>query len=281
MRRPSSVLLRTAVIAAAVAGALVLPAIAHAAAPVAAHARTGGTPLNLRNGPSANYRSPSSVPDGSRLSLACQLPGQLVAGNVRTTDRWDKLTNGLYVSDAYVSRVGGVPACPVTPGTGGTTTPTYPTPTGLWLRPLAASVGGGFRTVGRPDHDGVDLIVGRGVAIRSVSIGTVTTAECNVPKGRSCDVDGSPSISGCGWYVEVTHPGGVVTRYCHMVRKPYLSVGAKVTAGSLLGFVGSSGNSSGPHLHFEVHVNVTSWAMHENAVDPAAFMKRVGAPLVR
>jgi murein DD-endopeptidase MepM/ murein hydrolase activator NlpD len=50
----------------------------------------------------------------------------------------------------------------------------------------------------------------------------------------------------------------------------------------VLGFVGSSGNSSGPHLHFEVHVNVPPGAGHageSNAVDPVTFMRAAGAPL--
>ena len=97
---------------------------------------------------------------------------------------------------------------------------------------------------------------------------------------RPCDVDGSRSISGCGWYVEVQHTQGVVnyvTRYCHMVRRPSVRVGQVVATGAVLGYVGTSGSSSGPHLHFEVHSGVP--ATHANAVDPIRFMIARRAPL--
>lgn len=59
---------------------------------------------------------------------------------------------------------------------------------------------------------------------------------------------------GYGKAVEVTHPNGLVTRYAHLSRidvKP----GQKVAAGATLGGLGSTGRSTGPHLHFEVRIN--------------------------
>jgi murein DD-endopeptidase MepM/ murein hydrolase activator NlpD len=105
----------------------------------------------------------------------------------------------------------------------------------------------------------------------------VITAECNT-SNSTCDRDGSISVEGCGWYVEILHPGDVVTRYCHLVRKPAVSVGERVQGGQVIGFVGTSGNSEGPHLHFEVHVG-SRVANYDNAVDPMTFMADAGVRL--
>jgi murein DD-endopeptidase MepM/ murein hydrolase activator NlpD len=147
---------------------------------------------------------------------------------------------------------------------------------GTWIVPLRALIGSGFRTAARPEHNGVDFSAPRFAPVHAVSNGTVITVECNASSG-TCDRDGGVSVRGCGWYVEVLHPGDVVTRYCHLVRQPEVSVGQAVQGGQVLGFVGSSGNSSGPHLHFEVHLGRT--ATSANAVDPVPFMARVGAPV--
>ncbi|MEU6246131.1 M23 family metallopeptidase [Glycomyces sp. NPDC047010] len=127
-----------------------------------------------------------------------------------------------------------------------------------WIHPVEGfGVNSGWRTSERPQHNGVDLGAPRGTAILAASAGEVVTVVCNAHNGAgrqlSCDVDGSPIIMGCGWYVEIAHAGGVLTRYCHMGSRPSVSVGDRVAAGDLLGYVGSSGRSSGPHLHLEVH----------------------------
>lgn len=155
-----------------------------------------------------------------------------------------------------------------------------------WARPVAGTVGSGFRTGDRPGHDGVDIMAPRGTVIRAASSGVVVRVRCNVGGGSwdapfdppmPCDVDGSPTTDGCGWYAEVRHAADVVTRYCHMVRQPIVRVGQAVAAGQHIGYVGSSGNSSGPHLHFEVH---EGYPAHEgNATDPVSFMAQKGVRL--
>jgi murein DD-endopeptidase MepM/ murein hydrolase activator NlpD len=149
-------------------------------------------------------------------------------------------------------------------------------PVGTWTRPVKASIVSGFRTPDRPGHDGVDFAAPRYTPVVAASAGTVLTVVCNSSTG-TCDRDGGMSVRGCGWYVEVLHPGDVVSRYCHLVRQPEVSVGQAVQGGQVLGFVGSSGNSSGPHLHFEIHQGHPATAA--NAVDPMPFMARAGAPL--
>lgn len=141
-----------------------------------------------------------------------------------------------------------------------------------WVVPAVGVVGSGFRTPKRPKHDGVDIMLPRETAVRAASDGIVITSMCNASTGN-CDVDGSPAVKGCGWYVEVRHVSGKTkTRYCHFRKRPDVEVGQTVTAGQKIGEVGSSGNSSGPHLHFEVHVD-------GKAIDPETFMISHGAPL--
>jgi murein DD-endopeptidase MepM/ murein hydrolase activator NlpD len=68
----------------------------------------------------------------------------------------------------------------------------------------------------------------------------------------------------------------VITRYCHQLTHPTVAEGQQVGAGQLIGVVGSSGHSSGPHLHYEVHLGDHTSA---TATNPVAFMATVGAPL--
>lgn len=148
-----------------------------------------------------------------------------------------------------------------------------------WTIPLKAVVGSGFRTPERPTHQGVDLIVGRYTPIASVASGVVSVVKCDQDhRGRqTCNVDGFPGKGGCGWMVEIVHASNVMTRYCHMVQRPFVTVGQQVTAGEIIGRVGTSGNSSGPHLHFEVHLDNDRTS--RGAVDPVGYMRQAGAPI--
>lgn len=151
---------------------------------------------------------------------------------------------------------------------------------GGWVVPLGGGIVSGFRTKERPDHNGVDLAASKRTEIHAAASGTVITSKCQeetrVDAG-SCDVDGSPSVRGCGWYVDIKHAEGMITRYCHQIEKPRVNVGDTVTAGQVIGLSGTSGNSSGPHLHFEVHHN--NDASKNGAINPVGWMKDHGAAL--
>lgn len=143
-----------------------------------------------------------------------------------------------------------------------------------WTQPVHAPIVSGFRTNERPGHDGVDLGAPGGTAIRAAAAGQVVTARCDTdPSGRLCDRRGSKSTPGCGWYVKVRHANDIVTMYCHMIRAPIVHVGQTVSVGQEIGQVGSSGHSSGEHLHFEVQ------APGRGPVDPVPFMRGRGAAL--
>ncbi|MFI5488841.1 M23 family metallopeptidase [Micromonospora echinaurantiaca] len=148
-----------------------------------------------------------------------------------------------------------------------------------WTAPIPGGVGSGFRTASRPGHNGVDIAARKGTPIHVAASGRVLVSRCDPDNGGrlSCDVDGWPGKGGCGWFVDVLHAGGLVTRYCHLVSKPRVRVGQTVQAGEVIGEVGSSGNSSGPHLHFEVHTDGDRTS--RSAIDPVPFMRSRGAPL--
>ncbi len=154
-----------------------------------------------------------------------------------------------------------------------------------WTRPVSGPIVSGYRTAERPSHDGVDIGAPRNTVIRAASAGVVVTVLCNVagqfypPSGGTlpCDRDGYPGLGGCGWYVEIRHGSDVVSRYCHMVWAPAVRVGQAVTAGEPIGQVGTSGNSSGEHLHFEIHTGYP--ARENNATDPVPFMVARGVSL--
>jgi len=150
-----------------------------------------------------------------------------------------------------------------------------------WTRPVPGTITSGFRTPERPEHDGIDIAAPRGTVIRAASAGLVVTVLCNVagqsypPTGGTlpCDSDGHPGLGGCGWYVQIRHTDAV-TRYCHMVEQPAVRVGQTVTAGQPIGLVGTSGNSTGVHLHLEIHSGHP--ATSSNAVSPVPFLAARG-----
>jgi len=153
---------------------------------------------------------------------------------------------------------------------------------GGWTRPLPVgkySVGSGYRSAARPNHHGVDLMAATGTPIYAINAGVILQSECDSPY---CNRPGNPQLPGCGYMVTVNHGGGIVSRNCHMVaiNVQVSRIGAPVPASALLGWVGSTGHSSGPHLHFQVHLNAPP-APNSTTVDPEWFMAQpaVGCPL--
>ncbi|MDG2111948.1 MAG: M23 family metallopeptidase, partial [Actinomycetota bacterium] len=108
-------------------------------------------------------------------------------------------------------------------------------PTGL-VWPTSGYVSSEFgRRWGR-NHNGIDLAAGTGTPVKAAAGGLVTYAE---PMGSF------------GNLVIIDHGGGVVTLYAHL-DKILVSAGAEVEVNQKVATVGSTGRSTGPHLHFEV-----------------------------
>jgi len=105
--------------------------------------------------------------------------------------------------------------------------------------------------LGRPAmHTGVDFRAPSGYPARATAGGTVITAEYS---------------GGYGNMVEVDHGNGITTRYGHLSEID-VTVGQVVAKGAILGHTGSTGRSTGPHLHYEVRVDGA-------AIDPMTYIK--------
>ena len=98
-------------------------------------------------------------------------------------------------------------------------------------------------------HPAIDLAKNQGSPIYAIAAGTVTTAAYGDANG---------------YYVSLAHGSGYTSIYCHMT-KYIVSVGDSVSQGQVIGYVGSTGWSTGPHLHFELHQNGT-------ALNPAEYL---------
>lgn len=106
-----------------------------------------------------------------------------------------------------------------------------------FIRPIAEGVG--RKSQGLHGFNGVDIAAPIGTSIRATQKGVVIVS-------RDSGYNG-----GYGKYVVIQHENGVQTLYAHMT-KAIAAVGASVTQGETIGLVGSTGHSTGPHVHYEV-----------------------------
>ena len=97
----------------------------------------------------------------------------------------------------------------------------------------------GLRFNGTEFHQGIDIAADMGAPIVATADGVVTAAGWNGGYGNMVDVD---------------HGGGIVTRYGHASALA-VTVGQQVRRGEVIAYVGSTGRSTGPHVHYEVRVN--------------------------
>ena len=102
---------------------------------------------------------------------------------------------------------------------------------------------------GRRSHKGIDLAQPTGTPVYATADGIVSKAE---------------RFSSYGNYIQIEHGGEMQTRYAHLSGYA-ISAGEQVRKGQLIGFVGSTGRSTGPHLHYEIRIA-------GDAVDPTPYM---------
>ncbi|MFF4265558.1 M23 family metallopeptidase [Streptomyces virginiae] len=117
--------------------------------------------------------------------------------------------------------------------------------------------GGGMWSSG--SHTGIDFHAASGTSVHAVGLGTVVEAGWGGAYGNN---------------VVIKHNDGTYTQYGHMTSLN-VSVGEQVTPGQQIGLSGSTGNSSGPHLHFEARTG----SQYGSDIDPIAYLRSHGVSL--
>lgn len=182
--------------------------------------------------------------DDEKIAVS-ETPGELLKEMRRLDERLDKqIRLVVALRSEFMNQAYGAVSSVVNP--------TVETPN-IW--PVAGPISSyyGYRTspggIGSTFHEGVDIAGDYGTPISATAAGTVTQAGW---------------VGGYGYLVEVKHADGIVTRYGHN-SAVLVYEGQHVDQGSMIALMGSTGNSTGPHCHYEVRI-------HGEAVDPMYFL---------
>lgn len=133
----------------------------------------------------------------------------------------------------------------------------------IW--PVTGPLTDGFGVRGNPFggsssefHKGQDISAPRGTPVRATADGYVVIAGWK---------------RGYGWVVYINHDNGVSTRYGHLSRIDVME-GQTIKQGEQLGLVGTTGRSTGPHLHYEVRIN-------DQPINPIPYLRSSPSPIVK
>lgn len=220
-------------------------------------ANNNGAAQNISQGGTGGQGGASTVPDKARQVAAsdhknveasqteASTPGQLLSQMRKLDARLDSQIKTLIVlreqvmNQTYGMQVQMMHTSSTTPD--------------MWPVKGEISSGYGFRNspggIGSTYHEGIDIASDYGVPVEATASGTVTQAGW---------------VDGYGYLVEIKHDGGITTRYGHNSAL-LVTVGQQVEQGTVVALVGSTGNSTGPHCHYEVRIN-------GDAVDPVYFL---------
>ena len=182
--------------------------------------------------------------DDEKIAVS-ETPGELLKEMRRLDERLDKqIRLVVALRSEFMNQAYGAVSSVVNP--------TAETPN-IWPVAVPISSYYGYRTspggIGSTFHEGVDIAGDYGTPISATAAGTVTKAGW---------------VGGYGYLVEVRHADGIVTRYGHN-SAVLVYEGQHVDQGSMIALMGSTGNSTGPHCHYEVRI-------HGEAVDPMYFL---------
>ncbi|EFL24262.1 putative secreted metallopeptidase [Streptomyces himastatinicus ATCC 53653] len=138
----------------------------------------------------------------------------------------------------------------------------------VWETPVAKyTLGAAFGLAGNlwsHNHSGQDFVVPSGTPVRAVHTGVVVKAGPN----------GAGDGPAYGNAIVIKHDNDTYTQYAHLSRVD-VRIGQSVTTGQQIGLSGSTGNSTGPHLHFEVRTTPN----YGSAVGPLTFLREHGVKI--
>jgi len=202
------------------------------------------TDTNLRAGPGRDYPRLGYLESGRRMKLIARHNTWIKVDSGAGVVGWVR-SDLLGISEAIVATLA--------------ETNDFPPPPPRWVWPTRGVITSpfGWRSVPwRMFHDGLDIANDAGTRIYSARAGQVIEAGW---------------CSGFGYCVKIDHGDGISTIYGHMLKRPPVKAGESVSAGDLIGYMGSTfdvsggGYSTGVHLHFTIKVN-------GKAVNPLKFL---------
>ncbi|MFJ8667328.1 peptidoglycan DD-metalloendopeptidase family protein [Streptomyces sp. NPDC093600] len=133
-------------------------------------------------------------------------------------------------------------------------------PSSGWVAPVSGGVSTPYRASGSMwssgYHTGVDFMASSGTSVKAVGAGTVYSAGWSGSYGNE---------------VVIQHADGTYSQYAHLSSLS-VSAGQSVNGGDQIGLSGSTGNSSGPHLHFEIRTGPS----YGSDIDPLAYLRQKG-----
>ncbi len=182
--------------------------------------------------------------------------GSATSGAILTFQRREGLPATGRVDQTTASRLGTASApAPAPPSSDGVTIDVFPVQGRCWFGDTWQAPRSGGRL-----HQGVDIIAPTGKLLYAVVSGTVSKIY----------VDRPGALAGNG--LRISQDNGTYFTYLHLDRfAEGIEVGTKVTAGQVVGYVGNTGSSATPHLHFEVHPRGGA------AVNPYPLVKQMDA----
>lgn len=216
--------------------------------------QTPATQNSLQNGQGGASTVPDIASNGGEsrpVSDKVHTPGQLLNEMVALDNKLNhQIKKMIDLRSAAMTNLAGtvMPA-----GLGISTASTGSVTPDIWPVSGVVSSHFGFRVspggIGSTYHEGLDIASSYGNPVHATANGRITQAGW---------------VNGYGYLVEIDHGNGIKTRYGHN-SAILVSVGDQVVEGQTISLIGSTGNSTGPHCHYEVRVN-------GEAVDPTLFL---------
>lgn len=216
--------------------------------------QTPDTQDSLQNGQGGASTVPdvaANAAENNSVSSRVHTPGQLLNEMVALDNKLNhQIKKMIDLRSAAMTNLAGtvMPA-----GLGISTASTGSVTPDIWPVSGVVSSHFGFRVspggIGSTYHEGLDIASSYGNPVHATANGRITQAGW---------------VNGYGYLVEIDHGNGIKTRYGHN-SAILVSVGDQVVQGQTISLIGSTGNSTGPHCHYEVRVN-------GEAVDPTLFL---------